>query len=319
MKNSSRIVVFDTETTGLRYGIDNIIEIAAVEIVDNLLTGNQFHCYFPARKSIDQTARACHKMDNTFYSNFCAGYYKETRQGVTSFINFVGNSPLYGHNVKFDKKHLEHDCQTFGIATIPDDQYFCSMKMFFDQVSSVHPRLKYSVRLEECCKFFNIPSRTNEYHTALFDALMAAKLVINLFEFSSPNNLFRNKEIDEKLLLSEEKYFAIKETRALNQFLNKKRQRDEIDETIEKQLGIGVESVMEVNEKFKSSLDINDLFEGMDEKEVGKYIGMDTTDEEIDDELLDMIEQDETQNVKEEVAKYREALKTYINQLKSGN
>ena len=119
--------------------------------------------------------------------------------------------------------------------------------------------------------------------------------------------------------MSEEKYFAIKETRALNQFLNKKRQRDEIDETIEKQLGIGVESVMEVNEKFKSSLDINDLFEGMDEKEVGKYIGMDTTDEEIDDELLDMIEQDETQNVKEEVAKYREALKTYINQLKSGN
>ena len=313
--NLSRVVVFDTETTGLRFGVDNIIEIAAVEIIGLRITGNQFHCFFPARKSIDKTALECHKMDNSFYSDVCAGYYKEVKEALANFVCFVGKSPVFGHNVKFDMKHLNFDFQFFGLDSLPEDQFHCTMKLFYDKLSLSNPKIKLNVRLEDCCEFFNITSKMADYHSAIFDALMTAKLLINLLEFDDPKNIFRNKEVHEKLLLSEEKYFAIMESRRADEFLKKKRLRQAVDETIEKQLGISEERESREEIKFQSSLDVNELFEGMEEKEVCKYIGA-ATDDEIDSELLDMIEQDAEEKEKQEVGKYREALKTYVNEIK---
>ena len=49
----SRLVVLDTETTGLSAeGGDRIIELGCVELVNRKLTGNNLHLYFnPGRDS----------------------------------------------------------------------------------------------------------------------------------------------------------------------------------------------------------------------------------------------------------------------------
>ena len=48
-----REVIFDTETTGLDpLGGDRIIEIAAIEIIDDKLTDNIFHVYIDPERYV---------------------------------------------------------------------------------------------------------------------------------------------------------------------------------------------------------------------------------------------------------------------------
>ena len=55
---NSHIIVFDTETTGLNYKYDHILELGAVEIENGKLTGKQFHIYIEPRKKISQNVIA---------------------------------------------------------------------------------------------------------------------------------------------------------------------------------------------------------------------------------------------------------------------
>ena len=47
-----RYIVFDTETTGLIPKYDQILEIAATEIINGKSTGNQFHVFIKPRTKI---------------------------------------------------------------------------------------------------------------------------------------------------------------------------------------------------------------------------------------------------------------------------
>ena len=52
-----RILVLDTETTGLDFGSDRIIEIGIVELKDNVITQNYFHEYINPEKNISLSAQ----------------------------------------------------------------------------------------------------------------------------------------------------------------------------------------------------------------------------------------------------------------------
>ena len=47
-----RKLILDTETTGLDFNVDKIIEIGIVELKDNVLTQNYFHEYINPEKDI---------------------------------------------------------------------------------------------------------------------------------------------------------------------------------------------------------------------------------------------------------------------------
>ena len=50
-----REIVFDTETTGFHAkGDDRITEIGALEVVDLLPTGRQFHCYLDPQREVPE-------------------------------------------------------------------------------------------------------------------------------------------------------------------------------------------------------------------------------------------------------------------------
>ena len=52
-----RKLILDTETTGLSFDNDRIIEIGIVELKDNILTQNYFHEYINPEKDISLSAQ----------------------------------------------------------------------------------------------------------------------------------------------------------------------------------------------------------------------------------------------------------------------
>ena len=64
-----RKLILDTETTGLNFDNDKIIEIGIVELKDNVLTQNYFHQYINPEREISLSAQKVHGISNDFLNN----------------------------------------------------------------------------------------------------------------------------------------------------------------------------------------------------------------------------------------------------------
>lgn len=100
LDDPKEIVVFDTETTGLDIGNDEVIQIAAVklqngEIVDRLVL-------------FLETARPIPPMLGNIPNPMIAEYAAHQEELVSAevafnrFLDFVGDAPVVGHNVEYD-------------------------------------------------------------------------------------------------------------------------------------------------------------------------------------------------------------------------
>ena len=66
-KHNDRLIVLDTETTGLSPQEGHrIIEIGCVEMIKRRLTGKRFHVYINPERIIDAGAMAVHGITNEF-------------------------------------------------------------------------------------------------------------------------------------------------------------------------------------------------------------------------------------------------------------
>ncbi len=95
---ATRQVFIDTETTGLSAKAGHrIVEIAAIEVIDQKLTGRKFHTYLNPDRSIDPHAQKVHGLNSDFLKD------KPTfRQVANEFIEFVRGAECLMHNALFD-------------------------------------------------------------------------------------------------------------------------------------------------------------------------------------------------------------------------
>ena len=102
---SNRIVVLDTETTGLstREG-HRIIEIGCVELINRRLTGERFHAYLNPERKIDDGAIAVHGISNEFLDD-----KPLFKQISAEFIAFIKNAELVIHNAPFDVGFINNE------------------------------------------------------------------------------------------------------------------------------------------------------------------------------------------------------------------
>jgi DNA polymerase-3 subunit epsilon len=197
-----RFISFDTETTGLNYSRDHIISIAGVEIIDGCLTGRQFQGFIEPRVIINSEAIKVHKMDNNYYKEYHKNTYQSDYQVIKNFMEFVGDSVLIAYNANFDYNFLHRELAHWKLPNVNKDKFFCSMKLFKNIFGEIDPSLKKGITLSKCCDYLGIKSAHQNYHSALYDAYICARLTCGLFDFiqkkkkSSGNR--KIKEIKEK-------------------------------------------------------------------------------------------------------------------------
>jgi DNA polymerase-3 subunit epsilon len=168
---SNRLVVLDTETTGLNPQEGHrIIEIGCVELVNRRLSGKRFHVYINPERIIDAGAIEVHGITNQFLDDkpVFAGIVKD-------FITFIQDAELIIHNAPFDVGFINYEFSRLkdGTGTVTD------YSKVFDTLTYArkkHPGQRNS--LDALCKRYNIDNSHRDLHGALLDAEILADVFL---------------------------------------------------------------------------------------------------------------------------------------------
>ena len=163
-----RKLILDTETTGLNFDNDRIIEIGIVELIDNVLTQNYFHEYINPEKDISLSAQKVHGISNEFLIG------KPTFNNIAKdFLDFIEDDTIIIHNAEFDTNFINKELQNCGFNKIKNpviDTIIIAKKQFPGQ----------TVNLDSLCKKLSVINTRNNFHGALLDATLLSKVYLKL-------------------------------------------------------------------------------------------------------------------------------------------
>ncbi|MDO9168633.1 MAG: DNA polymerase III subunit epsilon [Methylobacter sp.] len=235
---TNRLVVLDTETTGLNPQEGHrIIEIGCVELVNRRLTGKRFHTYINPERIIDDGAIEVHGITNQFLED-----KPSFADIVKDFIAFIQGAELVIHNAPFDVGFINYEFSRLNnqAGTVAD------YSKVFDTLTYArkkHPGQRNS--LDALCKRYGIDNSHRDLHGALLDAeILADVFLLMTGGQSSLLDEVQGKTVDVTAN-SEVKYVltdrpALKVIRCTDQELNAHQQRLE---AIEKAAGTCLWSV----------------------------------------------------------------------------
>ncbi len=165
-----REIVFDTETTGIDpENGDRMVEIGCIEMIDRVMTGRTYHCYFNPERAMDPGAERVHGLGDAFLRD-----KPRFTEKALELIEFIGEDVLVAHNAKFDFGFLNME---LGRCKHPAVDY----ARMIDTVAIArkkHPGAKAS--LDALCTRYGIDRSHRVKHGALLDAELLAQLYIEL-------------------------------------------------------------------------------------------------------------------------------------------
>jgi DNA polymerase III subunit epsilon len=168
---SNRIVVLDTETTGLNPQEGHrIIEIGCVELINRRLTGNRFHVYINPDRDIDQGAIEVHGITNQFLMD-----KQRFKDIIDDFVGFIKDAELVIHNAAFDVGFINHEFSLLADQIRTVDGY-CTVFDTLAFARKKHPGQRNS--LDALCKRYSIDNSHRELHGALLDAEILADVFL---------------------------------------------------------------------------------------------------------------------------------------------
>jgi len=155
-----REIVLDTETTGLDPADGHrVLEIGAVEILHQSLTGKVFHVLINPERDVPQDAVRVHG------HNFAVLKDKPVFASVVEdFLAFIGDSKLVIHNAEFDMRFVNAELARLGLAAIGMDRVVDTLAL----ARKRHPGAPAS--LDALCDRYRIDRSRRVRHGALLDA-----------------------------------------------------------------------------------------------------------------------------------------------------
>lgn len=167
---NKRSVLFDTETTGVNPdGGDRIIEIAAIELINELPTDQFYHVLIDPERDIPIEATRIH------------GFSIEDLRGkpkfkeiASSFLEFIQDDPLIAHNAPFDFKFVNAELRRINLPALSMDRMIDTLQI----ARSHYPSSPNS--LDALCRRFSIDLSARTTHNALLDCQLLSEVYIQL-------------------------------------------------------------------------------------------------------------------------------------------
>src|SRR5579883_3638299 len=166
----TRAVLLDTETTGLEPHLGHrIIEIAAVELVNDVPTGREYHRLLDPERDIPEEATRVHG----FTRAHVLGKPRFAAIAV-ELLAFLGDGPLIAHNAAFDLAFLNAELALLGSTPLPSER-------MIDTLTLAKPRFPGMPNsLDALCRRFAIDLSARTTHNALLDCRLLADVYVEL-------------------------------------------------------------------------------------------------------------------------------------------
>ncbi len=166
----TRSVLFDTETTGLDpLKGDRVIEVAALELDNDLPTGKSFHRLIHPQRDIPEDATRIHGI--TIDKLRDAPRFEEI---LDDLLDFFGDGPLVAHNAPFDFGFLNAEFARCGRPSLERARMVDTLVL----AKTRFPGLPNS--LDALCRRFDIDLSERTTHNALLDCKLLAEVYVEL-------------------------------------------------------------------------------------------------------------------------------------------
>ena len=198
-------VFLDTETTGLSYRDGHkIVEIACIETLDLIPTGNIFHKLINPKRSIPEEAFKVHGFSEEFLRD------KVTFDKIADeFLDFIKEKKIIIHNASFDLGFLDGELNSIKKEKM-------NKKLVIDSLEVARNKFPgASNSLDALCRKFNIDLSRRDKHNALLDCELLREVYINMLDVREPKfnlsinsldqNIISTKEYNKKILPISEK------------------------------------------------------------------------------------------------------------------
>jgi len=168
----SRLIVLDTETTGLSAANgDRIIELGCVELVNRKFTGNNLHLYFNPERDSHEDALRVHGLTTEFLSD--KPKFAEKAQAI---VEYLQGAELIIHNAPFDTGFLNKEFSRLGLQ--PLRSYVSEITDTLVMAKEMFPGKRNS--LDALCTRLDVDNSGRTLHGALLDAELLADVYINM-------------------------------------------------------------------------------------------------------------------------------------------
>jgi DNA polymerase III subunit epsilon len=166
----TRAILFDTETTGLEPHLGHrIIEIAALELENELPTGKHFHRLVHPDRDIPEEATRIHGFTLSQLAD-----KPRFDSIVDDLLAFFGDGKLIAHNAPFDFGFLNAELTRLGRPILLADRMVDTLAL----AKVRFPGMPNS--LDALCRRFSIDLSARTTHNALLDCRLLADVYVEL-------------------------------------------------------------------------------------------------------------------------------------------
>ncbi len=167
------VVSLDCETTSLDPRRAELVTIAATKIVNNrVLTSSPFEVHLKAPTSLDESSIKIHQIRHQDLTNGIA-----EQDALSQLLEFVGNRPLVGYHIRYDKQILDLAFKKHFGFPLPNPLIEVS-QIYHDQLERHLPNAYFDLSLEAICRHLDLPLHSR--HDALQDTFYAALIYVRL-------------------------------------------------------------------------------------------------------------------------------------------
>lgn len=182
-----REIVFDTETTGFHPEEgDKLVEIGAVELLNHIPTGVQYHQYINPEREVPEDAFKVHGLSYDYLKDFPT--FKDVAK---EWLDFVGDAKLVAHNASFDMKFINFELKGVGYDELSWDRVVDTLEI----ARRLFPGSR--VNLDALCRRFGVDNTSRTLHGALLDAQLLAEVYLELLGGQEPSMLGDEKKTQQ--------------------------------------------------------------------------------------------------------------------------